>query len=122
MESDSYYALNKIKDIRAILNVQFKAIKSLFKRYAIKKEKVDSIELTAEKFFTIVTDISNLIKFDLVKLSKEDFKTDYNIDIFDFLRKIVGMAINLIEKPEENDEVNNPGEKNDLDYIGLNNE
>ena len=32
------------------------------------------------------------------------------------------MAINLTEKPEENEEDNNPGEKNDLDYIGLNSE
>ena len=120
MESDSYYALNKNKDIIATLNVQFKGIKSLFNRYAIKKEKVDPTEMTAEKFFTMVTDISNLCKFDLVKLSKGDVKTDYNIDIFDFLRKLVGMAINLTEKPEENEEDNNPGEKNDLDYIGLN--
>ena len=37
MESDSYYALNKNKDIIATLNVQFKGIKSLFNRYAIKK-------------------------------------------------------------------------------------
>ena len=63
-----------------------------------------------------------MCKFDLVKLSKGDVKTDYNIDIFDFLRKLVGMAINLTEKPEETEEDNNPGEKNDLDYIGLNHE
>ena len=122
MESDSYYALNKNKDIIAILNVHFKQIKALFNRYAIKKEKIEPTDMTAEKFFTFVTDISNLCKFDLVKLSKGDVKTDYNIDIFDFLRKIVGMAINLTEKPEENEEDNNPGEKNDLDYVGLNNE
>ena len=54
-----------------------------------------------------------------MKLSKGDVKTDYNIDIFDFFRKIVGMAINLTEKPEDNEEDNNPGEKNDLSYIGL---
>ena len=30
------------------------------------------------------------------------------------------MAINLTEKPEENQEDYNPAEKNDLEYIGLN--
>ena len=61
------------------------------------------------------------IRRDLIKLNKGDVKTDYNIDIFDFLRKIVGMAINLTEKPEKEEEDNNPDEKRDLDYIGLSN-
>ena len=74
MENDSYYALNKNEDIIANLNVQIQIIKSLFNRYAIKKEKVDPTEMTAEKFFTMVTDISNLYTFDLVKLSKGDVK------------------------------------------------
>ena len=119
MERDSFYNLNKNKDVIAAINVHFKEIKSLFNRYAIKKEKVDPTDMTAEKFFTFVTDISNLCKYDLVKLSKGDVKTDYNIDIFDFFRKIVGMAINLTEKTEDNEEDNNLVEKNDLNYIGL---
>ena len=61
-----------------------------------------------------------MCKFDLIKLNRGDVKTEYNIDIFDFLRKIVGMAINLTEKPEKDEEDNNPEEKRDLEYIGLN--
>ena len=120
LESDSYYNLNKNKDIIATLNVNFKQIKNLFNKYAIKKELVEPNDMAAEKFFTFVTDVSNICKYDLVKLSKGDVKTDFNIDIFDFLRKIVGMSINLTEKPEENQEDYNPAEKNDLEYIGLN--
>ena len=119
MERDSFYNLNKNKDVIAAINVHLKEIKNLFNRYAIKKEKVDPTDMTAEKFFTFVTDISNLCKYDLVKLSRGDVKTDYNIDIFDFFRKIVGMAINLTEKTEDNEEDNNLVEKNDLNYIGL---
>ena len=76
--------------------------------------------MTADKFYTFFQEIYNLCNFDIVKLGKGDVKTDYNIDIFDFLRKIVGMAINLTEKPEENQENYNPlVEKNDQEYIGL---
>ena len=120
MESDSYYAMNKNKDIIAILNVHFKEIKELFNKYAIKKEKVDPTEMTADKFYAFFQEIYNLCNFDIVKLGRGDVKTDYNIDIFDFLRKIVGMAINLTAKPEDNQENNNPGiEKKDQEYIGL---
>ena len=63
-----------------------------------------------------------MCKYDIIKLNKGEVKTDNNIDIFDFLRKIVGMAINLTEKPEEDEENNNPEEKRDLEFIGLNQE
>jgi hypothetical protein len=120
MESDAYHEMNKNKDIIATLNVHFKEIKELFNKYAIKKEKVEPTEMTADKFYTFFQEIYNLCNFDIVKLGKGDVKTDYNIDIFDFLRKIVGMAINLTEKPEENQENYNPlVEKNDQEYIGL---
>ena len=42
-----------------------------------------------------------MCKYDIIKLNKGDVKTEYNIDIFDFLRKIVGMALNLSEVPEK---------------------
>ena len=119
LENESFYEFNKNKDIIATLNVHFKELKGLFNRYAIKKEKVEPTEMTGEKFLNFVTEIANLCKYDLIKLSKENVKTEYNIDIFDFLRKFVAMAINLTEKPEENVEDNNPGEKNDLEFIGL---
>ena len=97
-----------------------KEIKELFNKYAIKKEKVEPTEMTADKFYTFFQEIYNLCNFDIVKLGKGDVKTDYNIDIFDFLRKIVGMAIDLTDKPEENQENYNPlVEKNDQEYIGL---
>jgi hypothetical protein len=63
-----------------------------------------------------------MCKYDLIKLNKGDVKTEYNIDIFDFLRKIVGMALNLTEKPDKEEEDNNNEEKRDLEYIGLNQE
>ena len=64
-----------------------------------------------------------MCKYDIIKLNKGDVKTDYNIDIFDFMRKIVGMALNLTEKPEKGEEENNnTEEKRDLSYIGLNQE
>ncbi len=119
LENESFYEFNKNKDIIATLNVHFKELKGFFNRYAIKKEKVEPTEMTGEKFLNFVTEIANLCKYDLIKLSKENVKTEYNIDIFDFLRKFVAMAINLTEKPEENIEDNNPGEKNDLEFIGL---
>ena len=78
------------------------------------------MEMTAEKFYNFFTDVSNMCKFDLIKLNKGDVKTEANIDIFDFLRKIVGMALNLTVEPEKDEENNNQEEKNDLEYIGLN--
>jgi hypothetical protein len=80
------------------------------------------MEMTAEKFYNFFTDVSNMCKYDIIKLNKGDVKTEYNIDIFDFLRKIVGMALNLSEVPEKDVEDNNPDEKRDLEYVGLNQE
>ena len=120
LEIEAFEAMNKDKEIVTILNVNFKSLKKIFNRYAIKKDTAEPIEMTAEKFYIFFTDVSNMCKFDLIKLNKGDVKTEYNIDIFDFLRKIVGMAINLTEKPEKEEEDNNPDEKRDLEYIGLN--
>ena len=120
LEIESFEAMNKDKEIVAILNVNFKALKKIFNKYAIRKDTSEPMEMTAEKFYNFFTDVSNMCKFDLIKLNRGDVKTEYNIDIFDFLRKIVGMAINLTEKPEKDEEDNNPEEKRDLEYIGLN--
>ncbi len=122
MESDSYYAFNKNKDVIAILNVNFRPLRAIFNKYSIKREVTDPSEMTAEKFFKLVSDIADMCKYNIVKLSEGDTKTEYNIDIFDFMRKVVGMAINLTVKPEENEEDYNPSEKRDLEYIGLNTE
>ena len=121
LEVESYKAMNKNKEIVATLNVYFKPLKRIFNRYGIRKDGSEPMEMTAEKFYNFFTDVSNMCKFDLIKLNKGDVRTEYSIDIFDFLRKIVGMAINLTEKPEkEEEENNNTEEKRDLEYIGLN--
>ena len=121
LEVESYKAMNKNKEIVATLNVYFKSLKRIFNRYGIRKDGSEPMEMTAEKFYNFFTDVSNMCKFDLIKLNKGDVRTEYSIDIFDFLRKIVGMAINLTEKPEkEEEENNNNEEKRDLEYIGLN--
>ena len=123
LEVESYKAMNKNKEIVATLNVYFKPLKRIFNRYGIRKDGSEPMEMTAEKFYNFFTDVSNMCKFDLIKLNKGDVRTEYSIDIFDFLRKIVGMAINLTEKPEkEEEENNNNEEKRDLEYIGLNQE
>ena len=121
LEIESFNAMNKDKQVISILNVNFKALKKIFNKYALRKDSSEPMEMTAEKFYNFFTDVSNMCKYDLIKLNKGDVKTEYNIDIFDFLRKIVGMAINLTEKPEKEEEDNNPDEKRDLDYIGLSN-
>ena len=121
LEVESYKAMNKNKEIVATLNVYFKPLKRIFNRYGIRKDGSEPMEMAAEKFYNFFTDVSNMCKFDLIKLNKGDVRTEYSIDIFDFLRKIVGMAINLTEKPEkEEEENNNNEEKRDLEYIGLN--
>jgi hypothetical protein len=96
-------------------------LKNLFNKYGIKKEKVEPTEMAAEKFFTLVQDVAKICKYDIVKLSKDDVKTENNIDIFDFLRKIVAMALNLTEKNEHQEDYS-PDEKKDLEFEGLNNE
>ena len=121
LEMDAYKAMNKNKEIVAILNVYFKPLKRIFNKYAIRKDSSEPMEMAAEKFYNFFTDVSNMCKFDIIKLNKGDVRTESNIDIFDFLRKVVGMAINLTEKPEKEEEEdnNNNEEKRDLEYIGL---
>ena len=122
LEMEAYEAMNKNKEIVTLLNVHFRAIKKIFNKYAIKKDNSEPMEMTAEKFYNFFADVANLCKYDLIKLNKGDVKTEYNIDIFDFLRKIVGMALNLTVKPEKDEEDNTNEEKRDLEYIGLNQE
>ena len=122
LENESFEAMNKNKEIVALLNVHFKALKKIFNKYAVRKDNSDPMEMSAEKFYNFFNDVSNMCKYDIIKLNKGDVRTDYNIDIFDFMRKIVGMALNLTEKPEKEEEDNNPEEKRDLEYIGLNQE
>jgi hypothetical protein len=122
LEMEAYEAMNKNKEIVTLLNVHFRPIKKIFNKYAIKKDNSEPMEMTAEKFYNFFADVANLCKYDLIKLNKGDVKTEYNIDIFDFLRKIVGMALNLTVKPEKDEEDNTNEEKRDLEYIGLNQE
>ena len=123
LDMEAFQAMNKNKEIVTLLNVHFKSLKKIFNKYAIRKDNTEPMEMTAEKFYNFFTDVSNMCKYDIIKLNKGDVKTDYNIDIFDFLRKIVGMALNLTEKPEKDEEDNNnTEEKRDLEYIGLSQE
>ena len=123
LDMEAFHAMNKNKEIVTLLNVHFKSLKKIFNKYAIRKDNTEPMEMTAEKFYNFFTDVSNMCKYDIIKLNKGDVKTDYNIDIFDFLRKIVGMALNLTEKPEKDEEDNNnTEEKRDLEYIGLSQE
>ena len=122
LNMEAFQAMNKNKEIVTLLNANFKGIKRIFNKYAIKKENNDPMEMTAEKFYNFFADVSNMCKYDLIRLNKGDVKTEHNIDIFDFLRKIVGMALNLTEQPEKEEEDNTNEEKRDLEYIGLNQE
>jgi len=123
LEMEAFEAMNKNKEIVTLLNVHYKSLKRIFNKYAIRKDNTEPMEMTAEKFYNFFTDVSNMCKYDIIKLNKGDVKTEYNIDIFDFMRKIVGMALNLTEKPEKDEEENNnTEEKRDLAYIGLNQE
>ena len=122
LNMEAFQAMNKNKEIVTLLNANFKGIKRIFNKYAIKKENNEPMEMTAEKFYNFFADVSNMCKYDLIRLNKGDVKTEHNIDIFDFLRKIVGMALNLTEQPEKEEEDNTNEEKRDLEYIGLNQE
>ena len=118
LESDSYHELNKNIDIIAILNANYSVLKGIFNKYGIKKEKNEASEMTGIQFLNFVSDVSKALQYDLVKMSKDDVKTMVNIDYFDFLRKIIAIALNLSQKPEKEEE-NNSDLKNDIVYIGL---
>ena len=75
--------------------------------------------MTGIQFLNFVSDVSKALQYDLVKMSKDDVKTMVNIDYFDFLRKIIAIALNLSQKPEKEEEENNSELKNDVVYIGL---
>ena len=122
LNMEAFKAMNKNKEIVTLLNVHFKSIKRIFNKYAIKKENNEPTEMTAEKFYNFFADVSNMCKYDLIRLNKGDVKTENNIDIFDFLRKIVGMALNLTDNQEKEEEDNTNEEKRDLEFVGLNQE
>ena len=122
LNMEAFKAMNKNKEIVTLLNVHFKSIKRIFNKYAIKKENNEPTEMTAEKFYNFFADVSNMCKYDLIRLNKGDVKTENNIDIFDFLRKIVGMALNLTDNQEKEEEDNTNEEIRDLEFIGLNQE
>ena len=122
LESESYRALNKNINITAILNSNYSFLKAIFNKYGIKKDKNEASEMSEIQFFNFASDVSKSLNYDLVKMSKEDVKTTTNIDYFDFLRKIIAMALNLTSKPEEEVENNNSEFKKDVEYIGLNEE
>ena len=113
LNMEAFKAMNKNKEIVTLLNVHFKSIKRIFNKYAIKKENNEPTEMTAEKFYNFFADVSNMCKYDLIRLNKGDVKTENNIDIFDFLRKIVGMALNLTDNQEKEEEDNTNEEKRD---------
>ena len=119
LESDSYHELNKNIDIIAILNANYSVLKGIFNKYGIKKERNEASEMTGIQFLNFVSDVSKSLQYDLVKMSKDDVKTMVNIDYFDFLRKIIAIALNLSQKPEKEEEENNSELKNDVVYIGL---
>ena len=96
LENYSIHEFFKNKDIISTINVNYRALKNLFNRYAIKKEYGEPNLMTAEKFLSFTNDVAYVCKYDLVRLIKENVKTESNIDIFDFLRRIVAMALNLI--------------------------
>ena len=83
LESEAFEAMNKNKEIVALLNVHFKSLKKIFNKYAIKKDSAEPMEMTAEKFYNFFTDVSNMCKYDIIKLNKGEVKTDNNIDIFE---------------------------------------
>ena len=118
LESDSYHELNKNIDIIAILNANYSVLKGIFNKYGIRKERNEASEMTGIQFLNFVSDVSKALQYDLVKMSKDDVKTMVNIDYFDFLRKIIAIALNLSQKPEKEEE-NNSDLKNDIVYIGL---
>ena len=117
LNMEAFKAMNKNKEIVTLLNVHFKSIKRIFNKYAIKKENNEPTEMTAEKFYNFFADVSNMCKYDLIRLNKGDVKTENNIDIFDFLR-----ALNLTDNQEKEEEDNTNEEKRDLEFVGLNQE
>ena len=119
LESASYTALNKDINIVAILNTNYSFLKAIFNKYGIKKERNEASEMSEIQFFNFASDVAKSLNYDLVKMSKEDVKTTSNIDYFDFLRKIVAMALNLSTKPEDDVENNNSEFKKDVEYINL---
>ena len=106
LENYSIHEFFKNKDIISTINVNYRALKNLFNRYAIKKEYSEPNLMTAEKFLSFTNDVAYVCKYDLVRLIKENVKTESNIDIFDFLRRIVAMALNLIWTSEDYTEDN----------------
>ena len=119
LESESYRALYQNITIISILNSSYSFLKAIFNKYGIKKESNEASEMSEIQLFNFASDISKSLNYDLVKMSKVDVKTTTKIDYFDFLRKLIAMALNLSAKPEKDEENNNSEFKKDVEYIGL---
>ena len=119
LESESYRALYQNITIISILNSNYSFLKAIFNKYGIKKESNEASEMSEIQLFNFASDISKSLNYDLVKMSKVDVKTTTKIDYFDFLRKLIAMALNLSAKPEKDEENNNSEFKKDVEYIGL---
>ena len=107
--------MNKNKNIVKVLNDNYQILRTIFEKYGIHVEKSDVLEMSDYQFATFISELSNKFKYDLAKMTKGDVGKKSNIDFFDFFRKIVGMAYNLIQ-PNDNEE--NKDYRSDM-FIGM---
>ena len=105
LEDPAYYEMNKNPKIVKVINDHYQILRTIFEKYGIHIENKDIIEMSDYQFATFISEVSN----------KGDVGKKSNIDFFDFFRKIVGMAYNLIQ-PNDNDE--NKDYKSDI-FIGM---
>ena len=115
LEEPAYYQMNKNKNIVKVLNDNYQILRTIFEKYGIHVEKSDVLEMSDYQFATFISELSNKFKYDLAKMTKGDVGKKSNIDFFDFFRKIVGMAYNLIQ-PNDNEE--NKDYRSDM-FIGM---
>ena len=115
IEDPSYYQMNKNKNVVQVLNNNYTILRNIFEKYGIHVEKSDVLEMSDYQFATFISELSNKFKYDLAKMTKGDVGKKSNIDFFDFFRKIVGMAYNLIQP---NDTVENKDYRSDM-FIGM---
>ena len=115
LEEPAYYEMNKNPKIVKVINDHYAILRTIFEKYGIHIENKDIIEMSDYQFATFISEVSNKFKYDLAKMTKGDVGKKSNIDFFDFFRKIVGMAYNLIQ-PNDNDE--NKDYKSDI-FIGM---
>ena len=115
LEDPAYYEMNKNPNIVKVINDHHQILRTIFEKYGIHIENKDIIEMSDYQFATFISEVSNRFKYDLAKMTKGDVGKKSNIDFFDFFRKIVGMAYNLIQP---NDSEENKDYKSDI-FIGM---